>query len=69
MYIPWFSDLFGPVILSMLRMETNCCELAKPRQQLMKGTEVPLFLPNESAFDFNHEGQKCALKKADEIRC
>lgn len=35
----------------------------------MKGTEVPLFLPNESAFDFNHEGQKCALKKADEIRC
>lgn len=35
----------------------------------MKGTEVPLFLPNESAFDFNPEGQKRALKKADEIRC
>lgn len=36
----------------------------------MEGTEAPLFLPNQSALDFNHEGKKWALKeKADEIHC
>lgn len=46
------------MILSVLRMETNCCELAKPRQNLMQSTEAPLLLLNESALDFNQEVKK-----------
>lgn len=61
-----FPDLFGPIIfLSMLRMETNCCELAKSRQHLMQSTEVPLLLPGESVLDFNQEVKKRALKNRE----